>query len=368
MPDLKRLLSFLENDPENARLLEDTAWAAYNAGELALASQLLNRAPEPLASSLSNLKAFIALAERRHDDAVRILAQLRAQGPDSPALRFNLAWAKAMQGAFREALDLLDDESLAISPRAPALKIHAMHHLALYDEALAEGERLAGRFPENEELMGALATLALDTNNENLAQHYAERSANNAEGRTALGFLTLGAHDTTRSLELFDAAIASGPHNPRAWIGKGLGLLASGEIAEATVAIDRGAHLFETHIGSWIASGWAHFVAGKTEKARDSFEKAMAIDPNFSECHGSLAVLDIMAGQLEDAKRKTEIALRLDRKSFSGALAKSLLLEQSGHAEAAQKIREIALSTPIGPNGRTIAQELIAFQIRFPGR
>jgi hypothetical protein len=91
----------------------------------------------------------------------------------------------------------------------------------------------------------------------------------------------------------------------------------------------------------------------------------MAADPNFAETHGGLAVLDVVEGHVDEARRHTEIALRLDRKSFGAALAKSMILERGGHAQMAQKIRDIALSQPVGPNGETIAEALVSFGSRL---
>jgi len=362
-PRLERMLQFLDRDPTNLGLLADAAAAAYDARDFDLAADLIKRhaAIGPLPSTLANLQALVAIAQQRFTDAAAILGDLRGQGHDDPALRFNLAWARAMTGAHREALDLLDDDTVAASPRAPALKILMMHHLGLYEDALACGKDLAERYPDNQALMGALATLALDAEETDLALSYAQRAGDNPEGCAALGTLALGDHDIGRSLELFEQALSAQPQNPRAWVGKGLALLASGDAPAATKAIDRGAELFEDHLGSWIASGWAHFVSGDYAGAQARFERALALDPNFAESHGGLAVVDIVEGKLDDARKKSDVALRLDKNCFGGALAKSMLLEHSGHAQAAQKIRDAALATPIGAKGQTIAQALIGF-------
>jgi tetratricopeptide (TPR) repeat protein len=362
-PPLERLLGFLQTDPQNLRLLGDAAAAAVEAKDYAQADKLLGRFERlaALPPRLANLKGIAALAQKRYAGAAAIFKDLREKSGDAPALKFNLAWALAMQDDYRGALDLLDDDTLDASSRAPALKIHAMHHLGLYADALECGAVLAGRFPDNEELMGALATLALDAERSDLALQYGGRAGANAEGRAALGFLTLGDHDSAKSSALFEQALAAQPANPRAWVGKGLSLLAAGDARSAAKAIDRGAALFGDHIGSWIASGWVHFVSGENAKARQSFERALAIDPNFSECHGGLAVLDILDGKIDEAKRRADVALRLDRNCFGGALAKSLLLAQGGHVRAAQAVRDAALSTPIGAGGRTVAREIAAF-------
>lgn len=356
---LQSLLGFLERDPGNTSLIADAAQAAFDEQSLAGARELLARhaAIEPLPSSLVNLEGLIALSEERFEDAIAIFSALTAAGGANAALKFNLAWAYARMEKWPEALELLDADTVAASPRAPSLKIHVLHHMERYDEALAEGETLARRFPDDAALMGALATLAMDAEKMDLARTYAERGAKSVEGTTALGFMALAERDV-HALSLFDKAIAQDAASPRAWIGKGLGLLVSGDAKKGADAIDRGASLFGDHIGSWIASGWAHFAGGDNTKARESFERAMAIDPNFSECHGALAVMDLMDGKPEAAERECEIALRLDKKSFGGALAKMLLLDRSGNPEMARRVRDVAFATPLGPRGETLAQIL----------
>lgn len=358
---LKSLLGFLNRDPDNRPLIADAAAAAFDAELYDLAAQLLEQyaALDALPERLLNLKGLVALARQDPEGAVAIFEQLRARGAEDPALRFNLAWARAMTGAWREALALLDDATLTASPRAPSLKIHVMHHLAMYDDALDAGAELAKRFPGDQALMGALATLALDAQKVDLARVYAAQAAQAPEGAAALGFLALGDHDDGRALALFDEALAAQPANPRAWIGKGLGLLATGKVGEGSQALDRGAEMFGDHIGSWIASGWAHFARGDNAAARRSFERALAIDANFSECHGGIAVMDVFDGRIAEAERHCEIALRLDRQCFGAAFARTLLLAAAGRPELAQKVRDKALSTPVGLHGETIAEMLV---------
>lgn len=362
-PKLDRLLRFLDRDPSNLSLLADAASAAFDERDFAQSAELIARHESiaPLSPALANLKALNALAQHRYEDATAIFEALRADGQNDPALRFNLAWSKAMVNAWQDALDLLDDDTLAAAARAPALKIQAMHHLELYDDALSEGARLAERFPNNRALMGTMATLAMDAEQMDLAKSYAERAGENPEGLAALGMLSLGEHDVEGSLGMFDNALRAQPNNPRAWLGKGLALMMSGDGTKGVEALEKGAVIFEDHLGSWVAVGWAHYLNKDIGKARTSFEHAIAIDPNFAESHGGLAVVNIAEGKLDEARHNSDIALRLDKTCFGGALARSLLLQQRGNTNAAQKIVELALSTPVGPGGQTIAQAMMAF-------
>lgn len=359
-PRLSRLLGFLDVDPLNEALLADAATLAFEERRLDLASTLIARAADiaPLRPAMLNVKGLVAIAAQRFEEAIAIFEQL-VGGSGDPALRFNLAWANALVDRYERVDDLLDDEAIAASPRGPALKIRAMHHLERFEEALATGRELAERFPDDAALMGAMATLAMDADEIGIARHYAERAGDDPEGLAARGLLALDERDAAGSLALFEQAIARQQHNPRAWVGRGLSLLAARDVTGAADSIDRGARLFEDHIGSWIASGWAHFLGGEHAKARTSFEQALALDGNFAESHGGLAVLDVVDRRFESAERRCEIALRLDRNCFGAALAKILLLQGRGDDQAARRIRDIALSTPIGPEGRTIADALI---------
>jgi tetratricopeptide (TPR) repeat protein len=360
---LKEILSFLDQDPSNCSLLMDAATQAFGANDFDLTDQLIQRYADlkPLPANLVNLQGLIAISQKRYDDAARIMAGLRAAGIDDPALRFNLAWAWAMEGHWEKAADLLDDESMATSSLGPVLKIQMLHHLGKLDEALACGEALCERYPQDQALMGALASVATDAERSELALGYAKRAGDNAEGLAALGILALNNQDTPGSLEVFDEALQKDPNNARALVGKGLGLLSSGDMAGGITALDRGAQLFRTHIGSWVAAGWAHFTVGDYPAARARFENAMALDPNFSETHGGIAVINIVEGKWEDAARECDIALRLDRDCFGAALAKSLLLQHRGHPQMAQKIIDTAMSSPVGPNGETLKKMLTSF-------
>jgi len=88
------------------------------------------------------------------------------------------------------------------------------------------------------------------------------------------------------------------------------------------------------------------------------FMRSSEIDDTFSEGHGGLAVLAFMNGDLAQAELRSELALRLDRESLGGTLAKIMLLEAQGDVETATRIRDIALKSRIGPDGKTLLQAL----------
>lgn len=366
---LARLLGFLERDPENLALLGDAASAAFDEGQPKTAAELIGRSEvlAPISPALLHLKGMVALVLAKFDEAEAVFSTLHEQHPGEAAIRFNLAWARAMLDDHEGALAVLDDQTAATVPNAAPLKVRALHHLGRMEEALAAGTALAEVRPDDRELMGALATAAIDAEDLEQAKVYAARAGDEPEGLAALAMVRLDESEIGDAIALFERVLASEPENPRAAIGKGLALLAEHESAKAAEWLDRGAEGFGDHLGSWVAAGWAYFAAGDLSTSRARFEKGLSIDDTFAELHGGLAVLDIIEGELESGKRRTEVALRLDRKCFSAALARTLLLTAEGNTAAAERVRHIALNTQIGQSGKTIAQAMTAMAAKRGG-
>lgn len=365
---LSRLDAYLKSDPDNLTLIADAAVTARDAGEGERARALIERHASlgALPPSLQNLQGLIAIDERRFEDASEIFQSLVEQTPDDRAVRYNLAFARMMLRDFTAVVEIVDDEVAAAWPAAATLRVQALHQLADFDEALAFGKRWAGQYPDDTALASALALAALDDDQPDLARGYAERARGTPEGLSTLGMLALTGNDVNGSLALFDNALGVQSDSARALLGRGLAMMARGNLGEAIAGIDRAAAIFRTHLGTWVAAGWAHFIQGDYAGARKAFETALDLDPSFAESQGGLAVVDAVEGRLDSARRRTDIALRLDRNCFSAAFAKSLLLSSSGNAKVAQSVLERALQSPLA-DGRTLAQAMTGFaRVRAP--
>lgn len=357
---LERLAGYLAQDPHNPALLRDAAQAA-------LAANAPQRAAEWLAALEAggqadaadrNLLGIAWMRGGQPDQAAQRFADLLTAAPGDPALRFNLAWARALAKDFAGARALLDADLTAALPQAALLEVQLMHDAGEFEAATETARGHVARHPDYPPLLAAVSVLALDVEDEDLARHCATRAGAHPDALTTLGTLTLGDMDHAAARPLFERALAADERSPRAWIGLGLSHLAAGDGARAGPSLDKGAELFGDHLGSWIAAGWAYLLAGDRDSAGERFERARRIDPNFAESHGSLAVLDMLAGDRESAERRVAIAQRLDRESFSAAFARMLLATAAGDAETAERILALALKQPLDDKGRTIADAL----------
>lgn len=350
-----QLNAFLDQDPDNPNLLADAIEAAIAEGRLDDAEALLARGRID-ALRTAYLTGMIAM---RREDWHGAAAQYRGMfdaGDDAPAIRFNLAWSLAMEKQSADALAVLDEVTARSLPQAAELEVRLRHELADFETAERRARVLLELHPEHRGLNAAIATLAVDIEDIALAERCARKAGDHPEALTTLGTLALETEDSTEARKLFEQALARDPNSPRALIGHGLSRLVDADHSGAAAELDRGAELFETHLGSWIAAGWAHFTAGDIATARSRFEHALKLDDSFAESHGSLAALDVLEGDLDTARRRLAVARRLDRASFSAALAEMLLAAGSGDAAKSRRIFEAALATPIGANGRTLAQ------------
>jgi Tfp pilus assembly protein PilF len=305
-----------------------------------------------------NSRAVALMRSGDPAQAATLLEELLDRRSDDLSLAFNLAWAHALAKNFDQAKNILNDEMIDALPQAALLDIQLLHDAGEFEAAGERAREYIEKHPSYEPLLAAVSVLALDIEDRELARQCAEKSVNHPDGLTSLATLTLGEDDPAKAKAMFEKALSINDQSPRAWIGLGLSTMAQGDHVKAGEMIDKGAGLFGDHLGSWIAAGWSYLLSGNQELARERFSHALELDDTFAESHGSLAVMDVLAGEIDGAKRQIEIAQRLDRSCFSAAFANVLIAAGQGDQSRAERIMELALKQPIGDGEGTLAEAI----------
>lgn len=358
---LETLKGFLDADPDNPALLNDVGRTALEADDCEVALRCFEALEqiEQLDSETANLAGISAMRCNRQVQAQKWFSDALEEIPDDHGAKFNLAWSLALDGDLNSSAELLDEDITSTLPQAALLDMQVAHELGHFDEAGAKMDAYLAKHPDYGPLQAAASVLAMDVDRPDLARDAAIKGGEHPDALTTLGSLNLGDSQLEEAEAQFTRALATGKKNPRAEIGIGLVALSRGDHGSAARAIDAGAEQFGDHLGSWIAAGWAHFLAGDVDTARQRFQTAIDIDDTFGEAHGSLAVIHINDGEMTEAKRKAEVAGRLDPSSFSSALAKILLASADDQPERAKELLDRAMSTSILPDGKTLEQAIV---------
>ena len=358
---LDRLKAFLEQDANNLGLLRDCAAAALAEGDPVEAAGFYVRidAIEPLAGAEANIAGITAMRAGDQKRAQNWFDTAATDDSEDLAVQFNIAWSKALEKDFASSSKLLTPDLIATLPQAAMLDLQIAHELGQFDKAERKLDEYLEMHPSYGPLQAAASVLAMDVDRPDLARKSAEAAGDHPDALVTLGTLDLGERKFADARDQFKEALATRPFNPRAQIGLGLIDLAEGNPRGAAKQLDKGAEQFGDHLGSWIAAGWAHLLAGDIGQAQKRFEAALAHDDNFGEAQGSLAVVELLQGATDAARRRLEVARRLDAASFSTALGAMLLEQQEGDPAKAEQIFRIAAKQPILPDGSTLMDELV---------
>jgi tetratricopeptide (TPR) repeat protein len=137
-------------------------------------------------------------------------------------------------------------------------------------------------------------------------------------------------------------------------------LLDRGEVSAAMVDLQGAVTTDPKNPANHYRLGLAHMArattdrtvaAGEIEQARQEFEKALAIRPDFVMARLALARLEIAKGDFEAAFKTAQLALAVDRSNVPAKIIESAaLLAQKKTDEARQLLESLRLQSPNSPD------------------
>lgn len=363
---LARFKTFLQQDPENPKLIMQVAEMLYRLGEFDEAITLIDSAliNYPNDSGLQFLKANAAMASGRAGISIKLLQTLLQSGITEPVIRYNLAYALLYEGQYSEALEQLDliKNNVDQLPELPVLRARVLHHLGDLEQAISSAEQYIMDNPDSSETYGVLALLYYDEGQNDIARKWAEQSLtindSSLEALIALGSIAADGQNQEEAAKYFEAATEKYPTSGRSWSGKGLANMMDMDLDKAIDDLNKAVKYMPNHIGTWHGLAWCQLIKDDIAGAKNSLLMSLDIDRNFGETYGGLAVIDILEGNYREAEIKVKKALRLDPASFSGRFAKSLLLERGGDAEKAKKMIQQILNSRIGDDNETVQMKI----------
>lgn len=368
---LSRLLRFLEADPQNAELLLNALLLAAELGELTQGQALLAHAAQHGIDDARIHAHAIPLLLRAGDYAAAADHGERALagGIQHPVVIFNAAFAAFYCGHYDRADTLLAPLSAQADcdPAALILRARALHHLEHPEEALQLVEQALPQATNRAEALGLQALLRYeDDQNEAALQAAHDALALNPDQLDALlacGGANFELDAVEAARRAYQHAVDVHPTCGRAW--SGLGQIAFHDMAFDTAEqqLREAVRHMPDHIGTWHMLAWIYILRGDAEQAREVLQRSYALDRNFGETHGGLAVVDAMEGHEAAARTGIRRALKLAPDGLAARYAEMLLLERAGDKAAATQLVNEVLDRP-APAGKDTGRALVAKRLK----
>lgn len=340
---LDRLENYLRKDPDNPALLVDAFEAALEAGELMRAESHLRHAQTLGGAAPRQVwdlhEAHLRLAQCRWEEAELCLQSLAAGAEVLPELRAVLAHDLAYVALRRHDFEAgvhrlapLVEALLPTDPLGPAwqlLWLRLLHRLHRYEQAMSwalarwEAKSLAAA------AAGAASLIALDANDAPRSLLWAEYALKHdhsqLEALVARASLAVGQNDPGLARQLLQQALQQDPLDGRVLSGLAFTDLLERRFGEARANFNLAVKDMPGHIGTWHGLGWTLLMLNDVTGALHAFETALALDRNFSENHGGIAVVLAILKRKSEAEQSIERALRLDRSCVSARYAEAIL-------------------------------------------
>ncbi len=363
---LDRLLGYLAHDPTNPSLLTTALQVASEAGDGERLAVLLAHLEkyalqEPVLCAHACLAALqlgqYALAAQWGEQAL-------AGGIDDTALRFNTAFAQFYLGdmARTEALLVTAQPLESYALDYLLLKARALHHLDHTEEAIALLRPVAAAHPEQAEVLGLLALLLQEEQQEDaayaLAQQALALAPEQPDALLALADYHFDRSEFALADEVYTCLTTLNPQHGRAWSGLGHIAFADLDFAQAEALLLQAVQHMPNHIGTWHTLAWIAILQNQPELARERLMRAYALDRTFGDTHGGLAVVDVMQGKDAEARVGIRKALKLMPQGMAARYAELLLLEKAGDQAAARQLVESVFNQPAA-RGNVLRKALV---------
>jgi tetratricopeptide (TPR) repeat protein len=364
--ELERTERYLESDPDNTLLLLKALDLCLYLGNVEAARRHADAALRVLPADpyIQHSHGNVLVAQGKLDEAALVFETLLQREGDMN-IAFNLAYVRYRQRRFEQAQAALRKyiDSDDVSARAVTLFVRVLHHLGEFAEALDVVQRQMVRCAGDPEFLSAASLLLFDDDQLEEAQRLSSKALSSGarplEALVVAGSIALGRDDAQAAAALFNEALTISPGDGRSWAGLGMASLLAGDSATAKKQLERAVVNLPTHIGTLHALGWCHITGGALNDAEQTFQKALALDRNFAESHGGLAVVSALQGKHTEAQEGVQRALRLDPESLSVRYAEMVM---SGVVNDPVKFRKLALrllSQRPGSTGSAAADALL---------
>jgi tetratricopeptide (TPR) repeat protein len=356
------------SDPSNAMLLRTLGDLYHQSGQFdkALDAYERTRALNPGDRSLRSRVAGVFLSQNRLEDAELALRALLAEGSDDAALHHMLGIClyhrEQYAGAIAE-LRAARERGLA-DPDGLHYLAYALHRTGAMQEALEVVDAWLKLAPAAS-TAGYRALVQMEGGDMEGAVQFAGQVVAHApdepSANLVLGIWSIEKQDIDDARNRFERLSATDPDNARAWVGLALTQLYLQQHAASIASFERALEIVPDNVGTIVALAWTHFTNRDVAAAERTFRQAIAVERNFGEAHGGLALVLVWQNRREEARREITLARRLDPRGFGLAYAQSVLMALEGQRPEGEALLARKLEQSLREGGMSIMDNIRMF-------
>lgn len=329
----QKLLQFVAVDPDNFQLLAELADIQIDIGDLVAARTHVHHALTltPESDEFLYRRAIIDRHSGELTQAKDTLLGLHARHPGQPAIAIELGCVLYTSGEYEKVLPVLNSIARGTIPSQleateAVLRVRTFHAIGDEDEAIALAKEWLEAHPDAHYMVGALATLYLDTGRTADARPLLDRGGvANAELLTVGAFLDLEESNATQAIARFEESVRLDPNLGRSHLGLGLAIASQGNLPLGIEYLRNAVALMPGNPASWHALAWLQLMSKDIDGASSSFEHAVQANHNFGESHGGRAIIAALRGQQQQAREHIRVARALGQTSVNADMAETLL-------------------------------------------
>ena len=370
---LDQLESYLQADPDNGTLLLDAFRAALACSEWSRAAVHLSSGQalpgQSLAWALNESELW--LAQSLWSQARTVLESLSGISEAPPEFRLavahNLGFVAFQEANFAACVAQLEgfleaDAHSVVNPVTQQLWLRALHRTGELERACRWAKLAEAQGNLSPQAASIASLVAVDASDVVTAQRWANMALQYLSGQdrplealVTKASLALATNNAADGQKFALAALQISPADGRAWSVQAFAQLLADQLLLARESFAKALAAMPGHIGTWHGQGWTQIQLGDLDAALASFEAALALDRNFAESHGGVAVVLAMQNHVEQATTHIELAERLDKSNLTGRYARSIVSGEAKDAQALQKLAQRLLGDKPAPFGGSIA-------------
>lgn len=359
----------LKARPSNAQAHIDIASLLIDAGKFdeARAELAAARKNATVSVGLLHAQALLDFREGKHATALASLQQILRTAPEHMPSQLLAGAVQLALGAPEQAEQHLR-KFLAAYPAHPyATKLQASIALQAGqpETALQMIAPLLERSADDVELLAMAGEANLRLRRFTQAARYFERASTIDPGRaalrTALGVSRLGSGELARATAELEQAALANDGSPRAAILLVMTYLRERSFDKALASVESMEQNGDNPLVQNLKGG-VHLARGELDKARASFGKSLALDPQYLPAMQNLTQLDVLEKKPDLARQRLKAALSKDRNNT--AVLQALAQLDTAHGKQADALAWLERATREDPDALAPAMQLVDFYLR----